>query len=198
VLDSLITLTRSHSRQGDTQTRLLSPTTPRSSSTEVTLGAPTPPPTNRSTRPVNVVRLRSAGRPPRRPTPTRTRPTRTRQRTPRHADLKQVTRAEHGRCRKRLRERLRFDRSSGARTRRSATRNRRARSRARRTRMGRTFLPSNFFHGFGRTSGTYPLRRSRGTTKANCRTPILTLPVDVDLPRDRTLGLSQRWGDSAG
>lgn len=58
---------------------------------EVTLGAPTPPPTKRPQRPVNVVRLRSAASPSRRPTPTRTRPTRTRQRTPRHAHLKQVT-----------------------------------------------------------------------------------------------------------
>ncbi len=63
---------RSHSHPGDTQTRLLSPTTRRSSSTEVTLGAPTPPPTTRSAPAVNVVRLRSAASPTRRSIPTRT------------------------------------------------------------------------------------------------------------------------------
>ena len=43
VLDGLRTMTRSRSHQGDTQSRLLSPTTRSSSSTQVTLGAPTPP-----------------------------------------------------------------------------------------------------------------------------------------------------------
>jgi hypothetical protein len=62
-------------------------------------GRPTPSPTTRPARPVNVVRLRSAARPRRRPTPIRTRPTptRTRERTPRHADLKQVTRGRNTR-----------------------------------------------------------------------------------------------------
>ncbi len=44
--DGHITLTRPRSPlAGDTRSRLLSPTTPRSSSTQVTQGAPTPPPT---------------------------------------------------------------------------------------------------------------------------------------------------------
>jgi hypothetical protein len=46
MLDGLRTLTRPRSQPtGDTRSRLLSPTTPASSSTQVTLGAPTPPPT---------------------------------------------------------------------------------------------------------------------------------------------------------
>src|SRR5205814_8546457 len=45
VLDGLQTLSRPRSQHtGVTRSRLLSPTTPRSSSTEVTLGAPTPSP----------------------------------------------------------------------------------------------------------------------------------------------------------
>ena len=45
VLDGLITLRRPRSQRGSPESRLLSPTTPRSSSTEETLGAPTPPST---------------------------------------------------------------------------------------------------------------------------------------------------------